>query len=66
MGVRLKLTPAIRSRLGFFRVFQAASRNQIENVHNLSKLEEPAYRSKSRKVCLDSFLYQCIQYVTEE
>jgi hypothetical protein len=39
-GVRLKLTPAIRGRLGFHRVFQAASRKQIENVQNLSKLEK--------------------------
>ena len=29
MGVRLKLMPAIRSRLGFHRVFWAASRKQI-------------------------------------
>ena len=34
-GVRLKLTLAIWSRLGFRRVFQTASRKQIGNLQNL-------------------------------
>jgi hypothetical protein len=42
-GVALKLTPAIRSRLGFYRVFGAARHQQIQKFQNLSKLEKQTH-----------------------
>ena len=65
MGVRLKLTPVIQSRLGFHRVFQAESRKQIENLQNLSKLEKQACHPKSRRNSLATCLGQHFQCVIE-
>ena len=43
MGAALKLTPAIRSRLGFYRVFGAARHQQIQKFQNLPKLEKQTH-----------------------
>jgi hypothetical protein len=50
MGVALKLTPAIRSRLGFYRVFGAASHKQIWKFQNLSKLEKQTHHPELARV----------------
>ncbi|HZC01484.1 MAG TPA: hypothetical protein VE844_09010, partial [Gammaproteobacteria bacterium] len=65
MGARLKLTLAIWSRLGFHRVFQTASRKQIGNLQNLSKLEKQAHHPNAKRNCLNPFLEQYIQCVIE-
>src|SRR5688500_7117136 len=65
MGARLKLTLAIWSRMGFHRVFQTASRKQIGNLQNLSKLEKQAHHPNAKRNCLNPFLDQYIQCVIE-
>ncbi len=50
MGVALKLTPAIRSRVGFYRVFGAASHKQIWKFQNLSKLEKQMHHPELGRV----------------
>src|SRR5687768_6195235 len=49
LGARLKLTLAIWSRMGFHRVFQTASRKQIGNLQNLSKLEKQAHHPNAKR-----------------
>jgi hypothetical protein len=49
MGVALKLTPAIRSRLGFYWVFGAASHKQIWKFQHLSKLEKQTHHPELGK-----------------
>jgi hypothetical protein len=50
MGVALKLTLAIQSCVGFYRVFGAASHKQIWEFQNLSKLEKQTYHPALRRV----------------
>jgi hypothetical protein len=50
MGVALKLTLAIQSCVGFYRVFGAASHKQIWKFQNLSKLEKQTYHPALRRV----------------
>src|SRR5688572_1781997 len=51
--------------MGFHRVFQTASRKQIGNLQNLSKLEKQAHHPNAKRNCLNPFLDQYIQCVIE-